>query len=356
MDSAVWLDVMCCPRCHGALTENRRILCSTCGEVGRRVSRTVVDFLQTPCENAEAVNAWSDEFVLGLPVLFEQYLTADKRGAGFDSSALRIHGLVGSGGRLTPLGDLLKYQIYDAYRWNVGRKGLDGVLELSAIGSTVRILDVGTGACQTLRLLEPDRPVTLFGVDIDLTPLVVGGRLALNEGIDLALARASATAMPYRDGAFDLLISRVALNYMHQQTALAEMSRVLRPGGFLFCRVENIWFDLWKLKRPRSAKALLAGLRNLGWGGLHAATGWQPIPGDRYRGNRTFVSTHRMRLILAKLGCEILHAEPSHGSPTIAGRHDQLTFVARKRHALSETRAGSLYLGHSASQSDERDS
>jgi SAM-dependent methyltransferase len=331
MDSAVWLDVMRCPRCHGALTEDRRIRCSTCGEVGRRVSRSVVDFLQTPCENAEAINGWSDEFVLGLPALFEQYLAADKRGAGFDSSALRIHGLVGTDGRLTPLGDHLKYQIYDAYRSNVGRRGLDGVLELSAIGPEVRILDVGCGAGQTLRLLEPDRPVTLFGVDIDLPPLVVGGRLALNEGVDLALARASATAMPYRDGAFDLLISRVALNYMHQQTALAEMSRVLRPGGFLFCRVENIWFDRWMLERSRSAKALLANLRNLAFGVLCAATGWQPIPGDRYRGSRAFVSAHRMRLSLVKLGCEILRAEPSCGSPTIAGRHTLLTVVARKR-------------------------
>jgi SAM-dependent methyltransferase len=312
--------------------------------------------LHAPYQNAEAVNGWSDEFVLGLPALFEQYLTTDKRGAGFDSSALRIHGLVGSGGRLTPLGNLLKYQIYDAHRWNVGRQGLDGILELSAIGSKVRILDVGCGACQTLRVLEPDRPVTLFGVDIDLSPLVVGGRLALNEGVDLALARASATAMPYRDGAFDLLISRVALNYMHQQTALAEMSRVLRPGGFLFCRVENIWFDLWMLKRSRSAKALLAGLRNLGWGVLYAATGWQPLPGDRYRGNRAFVPARRMGLILAKLGCEILRAEPSYGSPTIAGRHNQLTVVARKRQEFSKTLGGSSYLGHSAGQSDEQHS
>jgi SAM-dependent methyltransferase len=330
MDSTVWLDVMRCPRCHGALTEDRRILCSTCGEVGQRVSRAVVDFLRTPCETAEDVNGWADEFVLGLPALFEQHVTTDKRGAGFDSSALRIHGLAGSDGELTPLGNLLKYQLYDAYCWNAEGKGLDGVLELSAIGSNVRILDVGCGACQTLRLLEPDRPVTLFGIDIDLPPLVVGGRLALNEGVDLALARASATAMPYRDGSFDLLICRVALNYMHQQTALAEMARVLRPGGFLFCRVENIWFDLWMLKRSRSAKALLAGLRDLDWGVLYAATGWQPIPGGRYRGSRAFVSAHRMRLNLAKLECDTLRAEPSYGSPTIAGRHTQLTVVAKK--------------------------
>jgi ubiquinone/menaquinone biosynthesis C-methylase UbiE len=108
----------------------------------------------------------------------------------------------------------------------------------------VRVLDVGCGAGQTVRLLEPDRPVSLFGIDVDLAALLPGARLAEVEGIELSLACAPATAIPCQDGAFDLVISRVALDYMQQRSALTEMTRALRVNGLLFCRVERIWYDL----------------------------------------------------------------------------------------------------------------
>jgi SAM-dependent methyltransferase len=204
-------------------------------------------------------------------------------------------------------------------------------LDLSEAGSNPCVLDVGCGAGQTLRRLEPDGPATLCGVDIDLTALAFGARAASLEGIHLSLACASGTSLPYSDKAFDLVITRVALNYMHQKAAIKEMARVLRSGGILFCRAERIWYDLYMITMRRGWKEIICGLRDLVWGTLHAVAGWQPTPGSTLRGGRAFVSVARLRRILAQYGCDRVTATPSPDGPMFAGRRNQLIVVARKR-------------------------
>ena len=155
---------------------------------------------------------------------------------------------------------------------NRAEKGLTGSSRLGAIGPRVRVLDVGCGAAQTLRLLEPDRPVERAGVDTNLRALALGCQLAGLERIPITLAAATAHALPFREGSFDLGLTRVALNYMHQRRALTEMARVLRPGGFLFCRVERVWHDLSLIVGSPSSAALLCRCRDFGYG-------VDPLPG-----------------------------------------------------------------------------
>jgi SAM-dependent methyltransferase len=308
------------------------VSCGRCGRVGQSLGERFLDFGVHRGDAAAAILAWPEAFVRQLPSWADGLAAGRASTDTAFSEALRRHGLVGADGALTPLGHTVRYHLDEA-RWQKGQIPLDGVLELSAIGSTVRALDVGCGAGQTLRLLNPDRPVERFGVDQDTAALALGWRLANVEGIELALAGSSAAALPFRDGAFDLVLTRVALNYMHQRSALTEMVRVLRPQGFLFCRVERVWHDLYLLRATRGLKALLCRLRDLGWGTLHALTGWQPVPGDTLRGGRHFASAGRLRRILIRLGCRVVHAAESPYGPVLAGRRTQLALVAQKQGA-----------------------
>jgi SAM-dependent methyltransferase len=315
------------------------VCCPRCGRVGQLVCERFLDFGFNRGDVARRITAWPEDFVRTLPAWAARLATGEASDDAVCCETLRRHGLVGADGSRTPLGRDLCYHL-DEYRWQKGRKGLDGVLELSAIGPTVRALDVGCGAGQTLRLLDPDRPVELFGVDADTVALALGWRLAKAEGVEVTFAGASATALPFRQGTFDLVLTRVALNYMHQRSALREMTRVLRPGGFLFCRVERIWHDLNLLRATRGPKALVCRLRDLGWGTIHALTGWQPTPGSPFGGGRAFASAGRLRRILSHLGCKVIHAAESPNGPLLVGHRTQLIVVARKGGGEKEDRKG----------------
>lgn len=327
--SRAWCAVMACSRCRDELVVTDEVRCGRCGRIGRLVGERFIDFGANHGDEAAAIIAWPEDFVRALPAWAAALAVGNAADHATSFETLHGHGLVGADGSLTPLGQTVLYHL-DEYRWQKGGKALDGVLELSAIGPTVRALDVGCGAGQTLRRLEPDRPVELFGIDSNAAALALGSRLASVEGIELALAGASAAALPFRESSFDLALTRVALNYMHQRSSLGEMIRVLRPGGFLFCRVEGIWHDLSLLVAARGPKTFVCRLRDLGWGTLHALTGWQPAPGSTLRGGRAFASAGRLRRILSRLGCGILYAAESPGGPMLFGRRTQFIVVAQK--------------------------
>lgn len=87
-----------------------------------------------------------------------------------------------------------------------------------------RVLDVGCGEGNLVRL----DPVNFFGIDVNETLV---GKLQ-SEGLQVKLAEAS--ALPYEDGEFDAvqcsnIIEHLTPNDAHRM--LAEMARVLRPGG-----------------------------------------------------------------------------------------------------------------------------
>lgn len=275
---------------------------------------------------ARAIAGWTDEFVEALPDWVDASPTPT-----LQQRELLEAGLVRADGQLTPFGHTIRYHL-NAFNWQASRTGFDGALELADIGPSVRILDVGCGAGQSLRRLKADRPVELVGVDSDAAAVLLGMRLSKSDATPLTLVSGSAMAMPFADGYFDLVSNCVALNYMHQREALAEMVRVVRPGGFLFCRAESIWFDAYVLRESGGWKPFLGRARDLVWGTLHAATGQQPEPGTRLSGGRAFSSFGRMRRTLASLGCRVTFTGEAPDGPQIAGHRTQLILVAQKSH------------------------
>lgn len=80
-------------------------------------------------------------------------------------------------------------------------------------------------------------PAALAGADVvagDLTPELfdAGRRTAAEQGAQLRWEQADAEALPYADGAFDVVMSCVGVMFApHHQAAADELVRVCRPGG-----------------------------------------------------------------------------------------------------------------------------
>src|SRR3954449_13214466 len=100
-------------------------------------------------------------------------------------------------------------------------------------GNAQSILDIGCGAGQTLIAIGPKK--LRVGVDIDTEAVTFGVHWPEARGIRLGAA--TGENLPFQPSSFDFVYSRVALPYMHIPTALAEIHRVLRPGG-------NLWLTL----------------------------------------------------------------------------------------------------------------
>ena len=101
-----------------------------------------------------------------------------------------------------------------------------------------RILDIATGtadfAIETLRTAAPDAHVT--GIDISEGMLGVGRRKLAAKGLGhrIRLELGDSESLPFADDEFDAVTASFGVrNFAHLEAGLAEMLRVLRPGGKL---------------------------------------------------------------------------------------------------------------------------
>lgn len=113
-----------------------------------------------------------------------------------------------------------------------------------------RILDIGCGAGQTLIGSNLREGVTAVGLDLDHAALALGKQFTPS----IHFVEGRGEALPFDHDAFDLVICRVALPYMHIARALSEISRVTDVGG-----------DLWLVLHPFSmtAKELATNISRL---------------------------------------------------------------------------------------------
>jgi ubiquinone/menaquinone biosynthesis C-methylase UbiE len=70
------------------------------------------------------------------------------------------------------------------------------------------------------------------GLDISHTFVEIARRNAVEAGVDVEFEEGNVAAMPFPENEFDYLVCRAAFkNFAQPQAALAEMHRVLKPGG-----------------------------------------------------------------------------------------------------------------------------
>ena len=103
-----------------------------------------------------------------------------------------------------------------------------------------RILDVGTGTSLIpIELCHREKRAIVLAIDASLHMLERGAQNVASEGLvgRIHLERADAKSLTYDAGSFGAVISNSIVHHIeHPQRALAEMVRVLTPGGTLFVR------------------------------------------------------------------------------------------------------------------------
>ncbi len=109
------------------------------------------------------------------------------------------------------------------------------VLERAAIASGEDVLDVGCGTGTLAVAAARAAPgVRVTGLDADASILERARRRAADAGLEIRFDEGSATALPYADASFDLVLCTLMLHHLpdeaKRQTA-EELARVLRPGG-----------------------------------------------------------------------------------------------------------------------------
>ncbi len=99
------------------------------------------------------------------------------------------------------------------------------------------VLDVATGtadvALMTYKYLEPDH---ITGIDISNGMLDIGRQKIARLGLDkiITLQQADSEALPFSDNQFDAITVAFGVrNFQNLHKGLAEMLRVLKPGGKL---------------------------------------------------------------------------------------------------------------------------
>jgi demethylmenaquinone methyltransferase/2-methoxy-6-polyprenyl-1,4-benzoquinol methylase len=146
-----------------------------------------------------------------------------------DEKAAKVAGVFSSvATRYDLMNDLMSGGLHRAWKaFTIARSG---------VRAGDRVLDVagGTGdlARAFARRVGPTGKVVL--TDINGAMLRVGRDRLLDEGLAVPAVLADAEALPFPEGAFDVVTVAFGLrNMTHKERALAEMRRVLAPGGRL---------------------------------------------------------------------------------------------------------------------------
>lgn len=174
----------------------------------------------------------------------------------------------GDGFALTELGYEVANVAKEYTNWiEAGRPLPDGVTPALVRGK--RVLDVGCSFGRHL-LGFSGHQANAYGIDFQDRYLRLSRTFARHHGVAAPrVARARAEDLPFRAGSFDVVFSRLVLNYVSDIDAtVAEFVRVLAPGGILVLIVEPLGTQIRELmtrkwiRNTRNVAFTLFGLLN----------------------------------------------------------------------------------------------
>lgn len=165
------------------------------------------------------------------------------------------------------------------------------------------ILDVGTGPGHFLCALHRKYPeATLTGLDADADHVAVARKDLEERGVVADLLVASGAELPFADARFDLVVCQMVMPYSRDDRAfLAELARVLRPGGVLWFATHGLGFYAVRIasrggyEKLRYSASVVAGV-------MSVVSGWKPI-------SDTPVTLGWLRRTLRSLGLDVRASE-----------------------------------------------
>jgi SAM-dependent methyltransferase len=109
------------------------------------------------------------------------------------------------------------------------------IARLSELPAGTRVLDIPCGGGVAFRALRPEQDLAYVAADLSPVMLRRARAEADRRGIHWTeFAEADVEALPFEERSFDLVVTYTGLHcFPHPAAAIAEMARVLRPGGEL---------------------------------------------------------------------------------------------------------------------------
>jgi arsenite methyltransferase len=148
-------------------------------------------------------------------------------------------------------------QLYesDAVRWLLddelhpgGERLTLRLADLAGVGPGRRVVDVACGSGTTALLLARELGCVTYGVDLGARA-IARARDATRPGERASFLLGDAEALPLPDGGFDVALSECSLcTFPDKPQAIAEMARVVRPGGTI--AIADVTADVDALPRP----------------------------------------------------------------------------------------------------------
>jgi ubiquinone/menaquinone biosynthesis C-methylase UbiE len=120
---------------------------------------------------------------------------------------------------------------YDSRSGAMRQRVADFTAALNGLSAGARLLDFGCGSGDITRALAATG-FAMTGIDLSPAMIAMARHQPGADGIDWAVAQPGAVTLPFADSAFDGALASSVLEYHLDPAAqLAEIARVLKPGG-----------------------------------------------------------------------------------------------------------------------------
>ena len=144
--------------------------------------------------------------------------------------------------------------------------------DLCKVTENSLLLDVASGTGEGTCFLEEEFKCHAVGIDISQVMVKRAKEKARKKNLNIDFKIGDAHHLPFKDNEFDVVIAECAVCAFDKERSIAEMIRVVTPGGFI-----GIHDICWKEDTPNDLKVRLKEIENES---LETLEGWKKLFSD----------------------------------------------------------------------------